>query len=418
MLIHRRFPSGLALPLLLSFLVACASPSGDPGGSPGNGRGGRGGARGAGGSVPVVTARVERQAVPVVLPAVGTVEAISSVQIRSQVTGQLSAIGFAEGQEVQKGQRLFTLDARPFQAALQQAEAVLGRDTATLQNAQAQLARADNLFQRGLIPRDQYDSQRAGVSSLTATVEADKAAIESARLNVQYATIAAPLAGRTGSLGVHAGDLIRANDTSPMVVINQLEPVYVTFSVPGRYLPDVRRYQARKPLPVDVSASGAPGSPGDAASAAGRLASGVVTFIDNAVDAATGTIKLKGTFQNADRRLWPGTFVQVALVLTTEPDALVVPATAVQASQDGQFVYVVRPDRTVDMRKVSVARQQDGKVVVAAGVAAGDVVVTDGQLRLTPGARVTERGDAAEGGQRPGRGGDQPGDGGVRRGDR
>ncbi len=200
--------------------------------------------------MPVLTARVEQKPMPVTLPAVGTVEAIASVQIRAQVTGQLSAIHFAEGQEVQKGQPLFSLDARPFQAALRQAEAVLARDTATLQNAQAQLARSQSLVERGLVTRDQYETQRAAVASLTATVAADAAAIETARLNVQYTEILAPISGRTGALGAHIGDLVRANDTTPLVVINQMSPVYVTFSVPGRFLSEIRRYQAQRPLTV------------------------------------------------------------------------------------------------------------------------------------------------------------------------
>jgi multidrug efflux system membrane fusion protein len=363
--------------------------------------------------VPVLTARVEQKAVPVILPAVGTVEAISSVEIRAQVTGQLSTIHFAEGQEVQKGQPLFSLDSRPFLATLQQAEAVLARDVATLQNAQAQQVRAENLFQRGLLPRDQYETLRAGAAALSATVAADKAAIESARLNSQYAEITSPISGRTGTLGAHAGDLIRANDATPLIVINQLAPVYVTFSVPGRYLADIRRYQAQKPLPVAAmspegavpNAPGAGATPGAGAAPQGSTApaEGVVSFIDNTVDPTTGMIRLKGTFPNSDRQLWPGAFVRVTLHLTTDANALVVPATALQVSQDGQYVYVVKPDGTVDMRTVTVERQQGDQVVIAEGVAAGDIVVTDGQLRLTPGARVSERGEAA-GGRGPGGG--------------
>ncbi len=382
--------------------------------------------------MPVVTARVEQKSVLVTLPAVGTVEAISSVQIRAQVTGQLSAIHFAEGQEVRKGQPLFSLDSRPFQATLQQAEAVLARDAATLQNAQAQQARAENLFQRGLLPRDQFESQRAGAAALTATVAADKAAVESARLSLQYADISAPISGRTGTLGVHAGDLVRANDTTPLVVINQLSPVYVTFSVPGRYVTDIRHYQSQKPLsvtaiapagsrPVTPAAEDAGSTP--RANGAGRGAAsdptaparGVVTFIDNTVDQTTGMIRLKGTFPNSDRELWPGAFVQVTLQLTTNPHALVVPATALQVSQDGQYVYVVKPDRTVEMRTVTVERQQGDQVVIAEGVSAGEVVVTDGQLRLTPGARVSERGEPGEG---PGRSGQQANESGGRQGGR
>jgi membrane fusion protein, multidrug efflux system len=414
-----------AILILLSFpLTSCTSSPVPTGGAA---PGARSGARGAGAAVPVLTARVEQKSMPVTLPAVGTVEAISSVQIRAQVTGQLSTIHFAEGQDVQKGQPLFSLDSRPFQAALKQAEAVLARDTATLQNAQAQLARNQSLVDRGLVTRDQFETQRATVAALTATVAADAAAIETARLNVQYTEILAPISGRTGALGAHTGDLVRANDTTPLIVINQLSPVYVSFSVPGRFLSEIRRYQAQRPLTVTAvvptgvgTGTQAPAGPGTPAIPppgsstlnqgttlpATAAESGVVSFIDNLVDSATGTIRLKATFQNGARQLWPGAFVQVTLNLTTDPDALVVPATAVQASQDGQFVYVVKADRTVELRTVRVERQQGGQAVIADGVSVGEVVVTDGQLRLTPGARIAERGDAgpARGESGPGRG--------------
>jgi multidrug efflux system membrane fusion protein len=415
-----------ALPL---FLIACSSADHGPDNTSGTGAGGRGGGRGAGVPVPVVISRAEQKAVPVTIPAVGTVEAISSVQIRSQVTGQLSAVHFAEGHEVRKGQPLFSLDPRPFQAALQQAQAVLARDTATLENARTQHTRSESLFQRGLIPREQYESQRAGMAALAATVEADQAVVENARLNVQYAEITAPVSGRTGSLGVHAGDMVRANDTTPLVDINQLSPVYVTFSVPARFLSDIRRYQARNPLSVTAaeprtSRSTVPARNGGgpsgavtraalaAAATPGGPARGVVTFIDNAVDSTTGTIRLKATCSNADRALWPGAFVEVTLDLTTERDAVVVPAVAVQTSQDGQYVFVVTAERTVEMRAVKVARQQGNEAVIAEGVSPGEEVVTDGHLRLTPGARVTARGEAGKGSESPGGGGPSPAGGG------
>jgi len=379
-----------ALPLLI---VSCSPSVNTTNGTAGPGRGG--GARGAGATVPVLTARAERKAVPVTIPAVGTVEAISSVDIRAQVTGQLRAIHFAEGDEVQQGQPLFSLDPRPFQAALQQAQAVLARDTATLQNAQVDQTRLETLLQRGLIPREQFESQHASATALAATVEADKAAIETAQLNLQYTEIASPITGRTGSLGAHVGDLVRANDTTPLVVINQLAPVYVAFAVPGRLLADVRRYQARKPLLVTATAPAAASDTGTAPAPNAGVARGGVTFIDNAVDVTTGTIRLKATFPNSDRQLWPGAFVQVTLNLMTQPDAVVVPAIAVQASQEGQYVFVVKPDRTVEVRTVKVERQQGDQMVIAAGISPGDEVVTDGQLRLTAGARVSQRGEAA-----------------------
>jgi multidrug efflux system membrane fusion protein len=428
--------SGVVAVLLVSLaLSACdatgqSSPTAAEGTGAGRAGGGEGraagGGRGRGESapVPVVTARVEAKPVPVSIPAVGTAEALSSVQIRSQVTGQLGTVHFSEGQEVRKGQPLFTLDARPFEVALQQAQAVLARDTATAENARSQQARYADLFKRGLIPRDQFETQSASTTSLQATLAADQAAVDTAKLNVQYTKILAPISGRTGVLGVHVGDLVRANDTAPMVVINQLSPIYVTFSVPGRFLGDIQRFQARKPLVVRArSGSGAAPGPSAAASAqpepadgadapasaANVIDTGTVSFIDNTVDATTGTIKLKGIFPNASHGLWPGLFVQVGLDLTTDAGALVVPAAAVQSSQTGQYVYVAKPDHTVEMRTVTVQRQQGNEMIIAQGLKAGEEVVTDGHLRLTPGARITtgggSRGDGAEGGRRgePGR---------------
>jgi len=388
--------------LLASSLAAasCSAPGTDAGPAAAGGRGGRAG-RG-GGPVPVVTAQAVRKSMPVTVPAVGTTEAISSVDIRSQVTGQLTAIRFTEGHDVQQGEPLFTLDSRQSRTAMLQAQAALARDTATLKNLVSQQARNETLFQRGLISKDQFESQRATVEALNATIEADKAAIETARVNMAYTEIAAPISGRTGSLGVHIGDLIRANDTTPLVVIKQIAPIYVTFSVPGRFLSEIRRYQSQRPLSVTAAS---PDTSNPELSAA-STASGVVSFIDNSVDSSTGTIRLKGTFANADLQLWPGSFVRVVLNLTTQRDVVVVPATAVQASQDGQFVYVVKADKTVDMRKVTVERQQGDEIVIAAGVAPGDIVVTDGHLRLTPGARVAE---PAPGGREGARGGDARG---------
>jgi multidrug efflux system membrane fusion protein len=424
------------LPKLIVFSLICASfaaCSGDkspdtaaqaatqtPGANSGAAGRGGGGRRGGGGPVPVVTARVQTKSVPVTIPAVGTAEALSTVQIRAQVTGQLSAVHFSEGQDVRKGQLLFSLDARPFQAALQQAEAVLARDTATQKNAEQQSARYEDLYKRGLLPRDQYETQRAGNESLQATLQADRAAVETARLNLNYTRIMAPISGRTGALGVHAGDLIRANDTTPLVVINQVAPIYVTFSVPGRYLGQIRQYQAHKPLlvqargqapiapgaqaPVPQTAqpstaqSVAPGQGATMPAAPGLVENGRVTFIDNTVDPTTGTIKLKATFANADQGLWPGLFVQVSLSLTEEAGSIVVPAAAVQPSPTGQYVFVVKPDRTAEVRPVTVARQFGEEMIIAQGLRDGEIVVTDGQLRLTPGAQVSISGPRGSGG--------------------
>jgi membrane fusion protein, multidrug efflux system len=427
-----------------------ASAGGGGGTGRGGGRGGRG--AGGGGAVPVVTAHVVAKPIPVTIPGVGTAEPLATVQIRAQVTGQLSKIHFTEGQDVQKGAPLFTLDARPFDAALQQAEAVLARDTAQAKNAQSQRVRYEDLFKRGLIPRDQYETQMATAAALESTLAADQATIENAKLNLQYTRILAPISGRTGALNVHEGDLVRANDTTPLVIINQVAPIYVTFSVPGRYLPDIRRYQAQQSLKIEarITPGGTPGAPQVAPPNAGAtsidttdggskadppppsptgamatIEAGTVSFIDNSVDPTTGTIKMKGTFANADHALWPGLFVQVTLILRTDPNAIVVPSVAVQSTQAGQFVFVVTPDRTAEVRNVTVERQQGDESVITNGLRPGEEVVTDGQLRLTTGSRVTTgtRGDGAgrgrsgEGGRRNGGGsGSGDGSGGGRRG--
>jgi membrane fusion protein, multidrug efflux system len=408
-----------------------AQGSGGPAGAGARG----GGRRGAGGPVPVLMAKVQSKTVPVTIPAVGTAEASTTVQIRAQVTGQLSEVQFSEGQDVRKGQLLFLIDPRPFQAALAQAEAVLARDTATSNNAARQRANYEDLYKRQLISRDQYETQMAAAESLEATLAADRAAVDNAKLNLSYTRISAPISGRTGTLGVHQGDLVRANDANPMIVINQVSPIYVTFSVPGRYLGDIRRFQAQKPLEVLAQGQAplapgaqapppqilqpstqqqvAPGQGATAPVAPGLVEHGRVSFIDNTVDPQTGTIKLKGTFQNADQGLWPGLFVQVTLSLTSDQNAIVVPASAVQPSASGQYVYVVKPDRTAEVRPVTVARQQGEEVVIAKGLAAGEDVVTEGQLRLTPGAQVTEANrNGGPGGGAPGGRGGRRGDGG------
>jgi membrane fusion protein, multidrug efflux system len=424
-------------------LVMPGCSGGDATETPGSNSPANAGRRGGGGPVPVVTARAISKSVPVTIPAVGTAEPVATVEIRSQVTGQLSEIHFREGQDVKQGAPLFTLDARPFQAALQQSQAVLARDTAQAKNAQSQRARYEDLFNRGLIPRDQYETQMATASALEATLAADEAQVENARLNLQYTRILAPISGRTGALGVHQGDLVRANDTTPLVVINQVAPINVVFSVPGRYLPEIRRHHGTQPLRIDarIQAGGTPGAPqlappspesivaGGADGASSTPAprtplneateAGTVTFIDNTVDPTTGTIRMKGTFGNANSALWPGLFVQVTLMLRTEANAVVVPAAAVQASQAGQYVFIVKPDRTVEVRNVTIERQQGEEMVIAQGVSPGDEIVTDGHLRLTAGAAVTTgtRGGGAGPGERaPAAGGGRTGSRGANRG--
>jgi len=338
-------------------------------------------------AVPVSTAVVVTKPMPVTVAAVGAAESISSVQIHAQVTGQLRDIHFAEGQDVAKGQLLFELDSRPFELALAQAQAVLAKDAAQNTNAQQEIARYKALVDRGLISHEQYESVAATAAAAEATTGADRSAVDTARLNFQYTRIAAPVSGRAGALMVHVGDLVRANDTMPMVTINQMAPINVGFAVPGKLLDDIRHYQAAAPLRVEVVPARA-----DESHPSGR-----VTFIDNQVDPATGTIKLKALFDNANRLLWPGEFVNVNLQLTTDANAVVAPAAAVQTSQKGQYVYVVKEDQTVDMRSVMVERTAGADAVIASGLEPGETVVTDGQLRLTPGAHVENSAVATSG---------------------
>ena len=336
-------------------------------------------------AVPVTVATVVEQPMPIDLRVVGTVEPSATVAVRAQVGGELTAAHFSEGQEVKRNDLLFTIDPRPFNAQLHQAEANLAKDTAQAENAGAQARRYRDLIGRGIATREQLDQISTTAAALQATVKADTAAVETARLQLQYATIRAPISGRTGALMVQPGNVVRTSDTTPLVVINQLSPVYVTFSVPESSLSDVRRYQAAGSLRVGAQVP-------DDETAAER---GVISFVDNTVDRSTGTIKVKGTFQNADRRLWPGLFVNVVLTLKTEPHAIVVPARAVQEAQDGKYVYIVKADRTVESRPVTVARTVGDCAVIATGLATGETVVTDGHLRLVAGARVTMDASAA-----------------------
>jgi multidrug efflux system membrane fusion protein len=338
------------------------------------------GAPGGGGGaapVPVATAVVVQKPMPVEIRVIGSAEAYSTVAIRSQITGQLIAVNFREGDEVRRGQVLFELDRRPLEAALLQAQANLERDQAQAANAAVQSRRLQELVDRGIAPREQADTSRTAVAALNATVEADKAAVENAKVQLQYATIAAPIAGRTGALMVHEGNLVRANDATPLVTINQVSPMSVSFAIPEARLPELNRYMARGELRVLAT------PPNDDVPSVGRIA-----FVDNAVDQNTGTIRIKGTFPNTDRRLWPGQFVNVVVTLTTDPEAIVVPSVAVQDGQQGPYVFAVKGDQTVEMRQVTIARTRGAETVIASGLEPGETVVTDGHLRLVPGSRV------------------------------
>lgn len=357
------------------------SARGGGAGREGGARGGgaAGGRGGAGGAVIVTTALVVQKPMAVEVRTVGNVEASSSVEVRSQVSGPLQSVNFREGQDVSQGQVLFKLDPRPFEVAQQQAEAAVARSTAQAKGMGAQLARSEELLQRGLAARSDRDALATQYAMFQAAIASDTAALEEAKLQLQYTTIVAPVSGRTGALLVHPGSLVRANDTTALVVINQVSPAFVSFAVPATLLSQVGATRATSGLKVQAMTSGSTGEP----------STGTVSFVDNAVDAATDTIRLKATFPNRDRKFWAGAFVDVTLQLSVDPRAIVVPNAAVQAGQQGQFVYVVKADHTVEVRPVKVAWIEGNDTVVQSGVQAGETVVTDGQLRLTPGARIS-----------------------------
>lgn len=383
-------------------------------------------------AVPVGVAEVARRTVPVAVTSVGTVQPYTTVGVKPQVPGQIEQVHFTEGKEVRRGDLLFTIDPRPLQAALRQSEANLARDTAQLrqaeaavgqrraevtqaranlerdvtqmENARVQEQRYRTLIEQGMIAREQYDQVRTNFAALEATVRADQAAVENAqaaaraaeatvdnaraaikadeamldaaRLQLGFTAIHAPMDGRTGNLLVQAGNVVKVGDDTPLVVINQVRPIYVSFAVPEQHLADINAYRARGALQVEALVDGGK-----------RTAVGTLAFVNNTVDPATGTIQLKATFPNADDVLWPGQFVDVSLTLTRE-SAVVIPAAAVQAGQRGSFVFVVKPDLTVESRPVKVGRRVPPDVVVEDGLGPGERVVTDGQLRLVPGARV------------------------------
>jgi multidrug efflux system membrane fusion protein len=355
------------------------------------------------------------------------VEAYSTITVRAQTGGQLTDVYFHEGDYVKKNDRLFTIDTRPLQgqlnqananlahdiAALSQAEANLARDSAQERYAQTQATRYEALFKEGVMSKDQTDQIRSNADALAQAVNADKAAIESARAQVasakssvenakvqlSYTSILSPIDGRTGNLTVKQGNIVSAN-TMDLMTINEVSPIYVTFSVPEADLPDIKRFMAEGKLPVLATPQ----------NDASTRETGFLTFIDNAVDMTTGTIKLKGTFENKDRALWPGQFVRVILRLRTQPNALILPNQAVQTGQEGQFVYVVKSDKTVEFRPVVTGARIDQDLVIEKGVQRGETVVTEGQLRLAPGAHVQLPGDRMrpKNAGAPGQGGGPP----------
>jgi multidrug efflux system membrane fusion protein len=333
--------------------------------------------------VPVVVTQAVAQDFPIELRNIGNVEAYATVTIRSQITGQITKIHFQEGQEVKAGDMLFTIDPRPSQGALRQAQADLRRDQAQLVTAKLEFDRAAKLLESKIASRDDYDKAEATYRALEATVMSDEASVSRAQLQVEFTSIRSPLDGRTGNLMVKEGNVVKAPDDF-LVTINQVHPIYVTFSAPEQELPAIRERMQQAALPVEVDV---PGS-------SSMKMTGDLTFIDNAVDMATGRIKLKATFANTNNLLWPGQFLQTRLTLRTLSHATMVPAQALQSSQSGDFVFVVRPDSTVQKRSVAAGPTRAGLMVIESGVQPGETVVIDGQLRLVEGAKITTQSPA------------------------
>ncbi len=333
--------------------------------------------------VPVTVARAEQRTMPFALNATGTIEAMRTAAVGSQVGGVVTRVAFHEGDEVGVGQLLFQLDPRPFQNALAQARAAFDRDKAQARLASLDVARAQALLGRNVISQSEFDQKRAAADAALAGVAADAATVSAARLALNYASIRAPIPGRTGRLLVHEGDYVKPQSSEALVTVNQTRPVRVAFTVPVGDVPLIQRYKAHQPAPrVIVSVPGADST---------MTIEGALVFADNAVDAASGTLLLKGEFANGDGRLVPGQFVDVRLVLYSQEDALVVPSPVVTGGQQGTFVYVLNADSTVTPRPVTVARSDDQFTILSAGLKSGETVVTDGQLRLSPGARVIVR---------------------------
>ncbi len=356
-------------------------------------------------SLPVTVSTVVQKTVPVQLRTIGNVQAYSTVSVKTKVGGEIIRVYFTEGQDVKKGALLFTIDPRPFESALKQAEANLERDMAQVKQANANLERDiaqvknaeeeakryEYLIGKGVIAKEQYDRVRTSADVLEATVRADKAAVENAEATVNasraavenikiqlgYCSIHSPMDGRTGSLLVQQGNIVKADDVN-LVVINQIIPIYVAFSVPEQDLSEMKKFMAMRKLKVEAIIPNDQNNP----------AEGVITFIDNTVDSSTGTIRIKGTFANKENRLWPGQFVNVILTLTTQPNVAVIPSQAIQTGQQGQYVFVVKPDLTVESRPVVVGRTFNGETIIEKGLKIDEKVVTDGQLRLSPGVKV------------------------------
>jgi membrane fusion protein, multidrug efflux system len=329
-------------------------------------------------TVPVTVAQVAEKSVPLNIEAIGSVLPYRTVSLEARVTGQLVGVHFQEGQDVKKGALLFSIDPAPFRAALDQALGKLAHDKAQAANSALVAQRSERLYAEKVSSREQLDQAQATAAADQAAVRTDEAAVEYERLQLGYCSVYSPVDGRTGSLLVHPGNQVKANDVPVLVVINQITPVFVAYAIPERYLPLVRKYMARGTLPVDAVVPGDPQ----------HREPGTLTFVDNAVDRATGTIQLKATFPNRDRRLWPGQFVNTIVRLAEQTNAIVVPAQAIETGQKGTFVYVLKADQTAEIRPVTVERNAGGYAVVSSGLRPGETVVTDGQIMIFPGARL------------------------------
>jgi multidrug efflux system membrane fusion protein len=328
--------------------------------------------------VPVQVAQAGSEDVPVEIRAIGNVQAYSTVSIRAQITGPIMQVHFREGQEVKVGDLLFTIDPRPWETLLNQAQANAKRDEANLLSARLEFMRTSNLFVSKIASQDDFDKAEAAFRSLEATVLSDNAAISNAQVSLDYTSIRSPVDGRTGSLAVKAGNVVKAPD-DVLVTITQIRPIYVGFAVPERQLPTIRQRAREAALPVKAFA------PGET----NNIAVGELTFIDNAVDTNTGTIFLKGTFANTNDVLWPGQFVQTSLIVNTLTQATLVPSQAVQIGQNGEYIFVVKSDSTVEVRtNIVTGGSYEGQTVITSGLKPGETIVTDGQLKLTPGAKV------------------------------
>ncbi len=328
-------------------------------------------------AVPVTVATVAQRTVPFRLLAIGNVEPYTSVAVKARVDGQIVAVGFKEGDEVRQGATLFEIDPRPFAAALRQAQANLQKDKALLDRANEQEKRYKDLLQKNFISTDAYEQVRTNAETAAATVAADDAAIESSKLSLDYCTIRSPVTGYAGRILIQQGNLVKANDTNPLVTINQVVPIYVSFSVPEQDIAEIRKYRSEGVLRVEAGFVNSRG-----------LTSGTLASIDNSADTATGTIRLRAEFANLDKALWPGQFVNVRVTLYEQKDAIVVPSAALENGPSGQYVFVVKPDLTVELREVKVARTDGEDTIVASGLKPGESIVTTGQLRLAPGVRV------------------------------